>query len=288
MTVRCALTAGSLPGHRRAGPNWLPSPDWLSPTGGSVEVMCGRYVSVKTTSDLLAEFDAVDETGDEAAEPDYNVAPTTNVRIVFNRPPHGEARQADPVRQLRRARWGLVPSWAKDLSVGNRMFNARAESMTEKSAFSRPFAVRRCLVPADGWYEWQRITGPDGKPAKQPFLMTPQDGHSLGLAGLYEFWKPKDVPDAEWVVSTTILTVAAQGELAEIHDRMPLVIDRHDWARWLDPNQPGPAELLRPHDEVAQEHLELRPVSSKVNSVTNNAPDLLERVDPEPVAQELY
>ena len=95
------------------------------------------------------------------------------------------------MRQLRLARWGLVPSWAKDVAVGNRMFNARAESMTEKSAFTRPFAVRRCLIPADGWYEWQKIEGPDGKPAKQPFLMIPPDGHSLGLAGLYEFWKPK-------------------------------------------------------------------------------------------------
>ena len=255
--------------------------------------MCGRYVSTKTTGDLLDEFDAVDETEGAATETDYNVAPTTNVRIVIDRvrrtsAQSGEPAEAAPVRQLRVARWGLVPSWAKDITVGNRMFNARAESMTEKSAFTRPFAVRRCLIPADGWYEWQKIEGPDGKPAKQPFLMTPADGHSLGLAGLYEFWKPKGDDEADWLVSATILTVAAQGELSEIHDRMPLVLPRTAWARWLDPAQAGPTELLTPVDEIDQEGLELRPVSSRVNSVANNDADLLARTDPAPQAQELF
>lgn len=250
--------------------------------------MCGRYVSTKTTSDLLDEFEAVDETSGGGTETDYNVAPTTDIRIVVERTPRDAAEDVAPVRQLRIARWGLVPSWAKDLSVGNRMFNARAESMTEKSAFARPFAVRRCLIPADGWYEWQKLDGPDGKPTKQAFLMIPPDGHSLGLAGLYEFWKPKGDEDADWVVSATILTVDSRGPLAEIHPRMPLVLPRSEWARWLDPNQPGPTELLSPHDEKRQEHLELRPVSSRVNSVANNDADLLNRVDPAPQAQELF
>jgi len=250
--------------------------------------MCGRYVSVKSTASLLDEFDAVDETDDASSKPRYNIAPTTGIRIVVNRVPHGEPKDADPVRQLRLARWGLVPSWAKDLSVGNRMFNARAESVSQKSAFSKAFAVRRCLVPADGWYEWQKVTDPDGKPGKQAYLMTPTDGHSLAFAGLYEFWKPKDAEDADWLTSVTILTVAAQGELAEIHERMPLVLGRRNWARWIDPTQDGPTELLRPEDEAARESLELRPVSSKVNSVTNDSADLLERVDPEPKAQALF
>lgn len=250
--------------------------------------MCGRYVSVKSTASLLDEFDAVDET-DGAGISGYNVAPTTGIRIVVNRVPHGAPEQeAEPVRQLRLARWGLVPSWAKDLSVGNRMFNARAESVPEKSAFSKAFARRRCLVPADGWYEWQRTTDHDGKPVKQPFLMAPPDGRSLAFAGLFEFWKPKAGPDADWLTSMTILTVAAQGELAEIHDRMPLVLPRTSWARWLDPVQTGPADLLTPDDEVAREHLELRPVSPKVNSVSNNSPDLLDRVQPDVPAQSLF
>lgn len=250
--------------------------------------MCGRYVSVKSTANLLDEFDAVDETDGASTQAGYNIAPTTGIRIVVNRVPHGEPKESEPVRQLRLARWGLVPSWAKDLSVGNRMFNARAESVTEKSAFSKAFAVRRCLVPADGWYEWQKVTDPDGKPTKQAYLMTPPDGHSLAFAGLYEFWKPKDEPDADWLTSVTILTVAAQGELAEIHERMPLALGRKAWARWIDPNQDGPTELLRPDDQAAREGLELRPVSSKVNSVGNNSADLLERAEPAPRAQALF
>lgn len=274
---------------RGAGRN-RSNPAGLTPVAGTVVGMCGRYVSTKTTSDLLAEFDAVDETEGGGTETDYNVAPTADIRIVVDRVPRDTAGDADaePVRQLRVAHWGLVPSWAKSVSVGNRMFNARAESVPEKSAFSRPFAKRRCLIPADGWYEWQRIDGPDGKPAKQPYLMIPPDGHSLGLAGLYEFWKPKDAENADWIVSATILTVDAQGPLADIHPRMPLVLPRSAWARWLDPAKPGPVELLQPHDEVRQEQLELRPVSSRVNSVTNNDAGLLDEVSPEPQAQELF
>jgi putative SOS response-associated peptidase YedK len=266
--------------------------------------MCGRYVSTKSTSDLLEEFDAFDATSGQATEVDYNVAPTTQVRTVLTRAPREatvdsseaepseaepseaepseaepEAEPPAPVRQLRVARWGLVPSWAKDISVGNRFFNARSESVPDKPAFARAFAKRRCLIPADGWYEWQRETGPDGKPRKQPFLMVPQDGHSLALAGLYEFWRPKGAgAEVPILLSVTVLTTAAQGELAEIHDRMPLVLRRQDWQRWLDPTVAAPSELLLPHDEVADESLELRPVSSKVNSVRNNSADLIEPI----------
>jgi putative SOS response-associated peptidase YedK len=250
--------------------------------------MCGRYVSTKTTADLLEEFDALDETEGAATEPDYNVAPTSTVRIVVDRVPRGAPKDATPVRQLRLARWGLVPSWAADPSVGNRMINARAESMSGKSAFTRAFAARRCLLPADGWYEWQRVTRAGGKPGKQPYLMVPTDGHSLALAGLYEFWKPKADPDADWLVSATILTVPARGELAAIHDRMPLVLAPPTWARWLDPGLAGPGELLDPADEATRESLELRPVSARVNSVANNGPDLLERAEPELASQELF
>jgi putative SOS response-associated peptidase YedK len=249
--------------------------------------MCGRYVSVKSTANLLDEFDAVDETDGATTTSGYNVAPTTGIRIVVNRVPHGAPEEeTEPVKQLRLARWGLVPSWAKDLSVGNRMFNARAESVPEKSAFSKAFARRRCLVPADGWYEWQKIS--TDKAGKQAYLMIPADGHTLAFAGLYEFWKPKDDPEADWLTSVTIITAAAQGELAEIHQRMPLVLARGDWARWLDPNQDGPTDLLQPQDEMAREGLELRPVSSKVNNVANNGPELLEREEPDPVAQALF
>lgn len=243
---------------------------------------------MKATEDLLEEFDALDVTEGGATETDYNVAPTTGVRIVVTRVPHGQPKTDPPVRQLRVARWGLVPSWAKDLSIGNKMINARAESVADKPAFAKAFATRRCLLPADGWYEWQRIDGADGKPAKQPFLMCRPDGRSLALAGLYEFWKPKDDPAADLLLSVTIVTVPSAGELAEIHDRMPLAIAQSDWTRWLDPAAGGPAELLQPGDEAAREQLELRPVSDRVNNVANNAPDLLDKVQPALDAQQLF
>jgi putative SOS response-associated peptidase YedK len=286
--------------------------------------MCGRYVSTKSTSDLLAEFDAVEAADAGGIEPDYNVAPTKSVRTVVNRVPHksvvaqadaaepeaaerdtaeretaeresapsrpaADGAQPAPVRQLRIARWGLVPSWAKDLSAGNRMFNARAESVPDKAPFKRAFAKRRCLIPADGWYEWLRDTDTTGKPRKQPFFITPQDGRSLALAGLYEFWRPNDAPEGtDLLLSVTVLTVAAQGELAEIHERMPLVLSRRDWTRWLDPAIEAPTDLLAPRDEAAEEALELRPVSDKVNSAQNNSADLLDRVQPAPPALELF
>jgi putative SOS response-associated peptidase YedK len=263
--------------------------------------MCGRYVSTKSSSDLLEEFDAVyeAEAGSDVAafEPDYNVAPTKTIRMVVKRPPrssHGPAaaqaaeKDPPPVRQLRLAYWGLVPSWAKDRSVGNRLINARAESLADKPAFRNGFAKRRCLIPADGWYEWLRTSDAAGQPLKQPYFMTPPDGRSVALAGLYEFWKPKDAgPEVELLLSATIVTVAAQGALAEIHDRMPLVLDQKSWERWLDPSAAGPVELLEPTDEARREHLELRPVSVEVNNVKHNTADLLKPVPPTAAALEL-
>lgn len=241
--------------------------------------MCGRYVSVRSDADLLREFEAVDATGDGdgQAEPvSYNVAPTMTVRAVVNR----RRRDADgkstgeAVRQLRTVRWGLVPSWAKDLSIGARMINARVESVPEKPAFRKAFATRRALIPADGWYEWRRPatgTGP-----KQAFYMVPRDGHPLAFAGLYEFWSdPKD-PEAPTLTTCTIITAPSAGELAEIHDRMPLVLARDTWARWLDPAEKEPVDLLQPWDEAHGELLELRPVSDRVNKVDHDDPALVE------------
>jgi putative SOS response-associated peptidase YedK len=273
--------------------------------------MCGRYVSTKSSSDLLEEFDAVYPAGpadagsatpagaaaEAAAEKsypaDYNVAPTKLIRMVVNRPPRAASPASEqstaPIRQLRLASWGLVPSWAKDRSIGAKLINARAESLTDKPAFRSGFARRRCLIPADGWYEWLRTTDAAGRPFKQPYFMTPEDQRSLALAGLYEFWKPKDAgPEVELLLSATIVTVAAQGRLAEIHDRMPLVIDRAEWTRWLDPTTASPTDLLTPSDEAIRERLELRPVSAQVNNVTHNAPELVDEVSPSPAALELF
>ena len=244
--------------------------------------MCGRYVSVKADEDLTEEFDAIDATDDSWLAPSYNVAPTDPVRVVVNRP----LRDADgtaaktPTRQLRVATWGLIPSWAKDRKTQSRMFNARAESVASTNAFRRAYAKRRCLVPADGWYEWQAT---DGGP-KQPMYMTRADGRSLAFAGLYEFWGESGVT----ITSCTIITVQSAGELADIHDRMPLVLPDRAWAQWLDPKITDPADLLASWDDARGEHLELRPVATLVNKVDNDGPELLDRVEPQPEAQVLF
>ena len=257
--------------------------------------MCGRYVSIRSDADLIAEFDAVvagHEQAEQAYEPDYNVAPTKPVRAIVNRPLRdAEGKVAPtPTRQLRVMAWGLVPSWSKDRAGAARMINARVESVTDKPAFRSAYAKRRCLIPAEGWYEWQILDGlgPSAKqPAKQPMYMTPQDGHVLAFAGLYEFWRPPS-GEAPTLTTCTIITTPSVGALGEIHDRMPLVLSRTSWERWLDPAVPDPAELLRAWDEADGEHLELRPVATTVNSVDNNGPDLLARVEPAPPAQTLF
>jgi putative SOS response-associated peptidase YedK len=241
---------------------------------------------VKSDGDVLSDFDAVDASDNDDYEADWNIAPTKPVRTIVNR----ALRDADgtpqkqPTRQLRVMSWGLVPSWAKDRKTQGRMFNARVESVADKPAFRAAYAKRRCLIPADGWYEWQVIDGPDG-PAKQPMYMTPPDGHAIAFAGLYEFWRHGD----ESTLSTcTIITTPSVGVLSEIHDRMPLVLPHDSWARWLDPKVADPADLLAAWDEARGEHLELRPVATRVNSVDNNGAELIERTEPIPAAQTLF
>lgn len=248
--------------------------------------MCGRYVSVKSDGDVLRDFEALDATDDERYEPDWNIAPTKPVRTIVNRPLRGAdgTPATSPTRQLRVMSWGLVPSWAKDRRTQGRMFNARVESVADKAAFRAAYAKRRCLVPADGWYEWRVVDGPNG-PAKQPLYMTPPDGHSIAFAGLYEFWRNGDEPTLS---TCTIITTPSVGALAEVHDRMPLVLPRAGWARWLDLAVADPSDLLAGWDEADGEHLELRPVSTEVNNVDNNGAELIERAEPLPHAQTLF
>ena len=162
--------------------------------------MCGRYASSRRPEDLVEEFEISDSRVGTPIEADYNVAPTKEVYAVVERPPSKESPEP-PQRQLRVLTWGLVPSWAKDPSIGNRMINARMESVAEKPAYKRAFAVRRCLLPADGYFEWYPTSEKtkSGKPRKQPFFIRPQDGAVLAMAGLYEIWrdptKSDDDPD---------------------------------------------------------------------------------------------
>ena len=139
-------------------------------------------------------------------------------------------------------RWGLVPFWAKDVKIGSRMINARAETVAEKPAFRRAFAQRRCLLPADGYYEWQQLPGEP----KQPIYISRSDGQSLAFAGLYELWRDPEFQsgdDDAWLWTTTIITTSAPDELGMIHDRMPMIIDSGSWADWLDPANTDVADL---------------------------------------------
>lgn len=238
--------------------------------------MCGRYAATKDPAKLAAEFDAVDATGEDAPGPDFNVAPTKPVMSVVTRHPRDDDGEPEPGRTergLRVMRWGLVPHWAKTRSIGSKMINARADTAATKPAFKTSLARRRCLLPADGWFEWRREAG-----RKQPFFMTRSDGGSLAMAGLWSTWHdPEADKDAPPLVTCAVLTTDAVGELAGIHDRMPLLLAPGDWEAWLDPDRSDVADLLVPPSQALVDTLELRPVSDAVNSVRNNGPKLVER-----------
>ncbi|MDQ2707010.1 MAG: SOS response-associated peptidase [Actinomycetota bacterium] len=250
--------------------------------------MCGRYASTRTSVEIAAEFAALDATGAEAARADFNgvdfnVAPTKPVLAVVRRHPQnaeGNPDRSRTERSVRVLRWGLVPSWAKDPSVGSRMINARAETAAEKPAFRKALAARRCLLPATGWYEWKRA-GSDAS-SKQPYFVTGTDGSPLAMAGLWEFWKPPQA--VEPLVSCAVLTTDAVGPLAEIHHRMPLLLPPERWDAWLNPDAEPPPALLEPPSSELVARLELRPVSTLVNNVRNQGPEL---VAPAPLIETL-
>lgn len=250
--------------------------------------MCGRYSQAKDPATLAEEFDAVDATDGAWPGPDHNVAPTTTVIGVVDRHPRDAQGTADPQRlerSLRPMRWGLVPGWADDPKVGNRMINARSDSLTAKPAFRRAAKGRRCLLPADGWFEWQR-DGPGGR--KVPYFITLPGGRSLAFAGLWETWRPRDAPrGTSPLISTTVVTVDAAGPLTAIHHRMPLVLPAQRWAAWLDPDNDDPTDLLEPPPPELLAAFELRQVSTKVNNVKNHGPDLVEESHEEPEQQGL-
>ncbi|MGI8523988.1 MAG: SOS response-associated peptidase [Nocardioides sp.] len=257
--------------------------------------MCGRYASSRRPEDLLEEFEVVESRVDHALPADYNVAPTKEVYAVLERAPSKDSaaraeegaqrpsRSEPPQRQLRIVRWGLVPSWAKDPSIGNRMINARMETVADKPAYKRAFAVRRCLLPADGYFEWYPTPQQTraGKPLKQPFFIRPQDGGTLAMAGLYEIWRDPTRPDDDperfrW--TCTVLTTQAEDAVGHIHDRMPLMVEPDRWGAWLDPTLSAKDDLLDLLVPAAPGRLEAYPVSTDVNNVRNNGPELVEPI----------
>jgi putative SOS response-associated peptidase YedK len=216
--------------------------------------MCGRYASSRKPDDLVSYFE-VEDPPEEVLDPSWNVAPTDKVYAVVQR----------ERRELRVLRWGLVPSWAKDPKVGARFINARQETVATTAAFRVAYAKRRCILPADGYFEWQPVGG-----AKQPWFLTSQDRQPLAMAGLYEHWK---APDGSWLSTCTILTTSAPDELGEIHDRTPLLVPRAGWAQWLAPDVAAPDGLLVPGTSGV---LDAWPVHQDVGNVRNNGPYLVD------------
>ncbi|MFJ1973793.1 SOS response-associated peptidase [Streptomyces sp. NPDC087903] len=244
--------------------------------------MCGRYVSTRSPQDLAPLFQVDDPPPKETLAPNWNVAPTDDVWAVLERTPRGDEDNAAPKRELRPLRWGLVPSWAKDVKIGSRMINARVETVHEKPAYRRAFTRRRCLLPADGFYEWQQVKDPDtGKTRKQPYFIHPEaDDRVMALAGLYEYWRDPSVDHdddpAAWLLTCTIITTEAADAAGRVHPRMPLALTPDHYDLWLDPAHQDPDELRALLGQPAGGHLDTRPVTTAVNNVRNNSPHLLD------------
>lgn len=228
--------------------------------------MCGRFVSVAPPDEVARYFDA-EPPADLALGPRYNVAPTDDVCVVLTE---------GGVRRLAPHHWGLVPFWAKSPAVGNKMINARSEGLADKGAFKHAFARRRCIVPADGFYEWQSVPG---QKAKQPYFIHRADGELLAFAGLWEEWRQPGTDGSQRLRSTTILTTTANQAVEPLHDRMPVILGRSDWAVWLDSTDtdlealggllaPAPPQLLTMH-----------PVSTDVGNVRNEGAHLVDPVE---------
>jgi len=221
--------------------------------------MCGRYVSTMPPELIAATLMAM--LGEPTnAEPSWNVAPTQRAPVL-RRNPEGQ-------RQIDRLTWGLVPNWTKSLKEARRPINARSETVRTSGMFKGAFARRRCLVPVDLFYEWVAV--PDGK---QPYAITRADDDPLVFGGVWESWK---APDGSLLRTYAIVTTTANAEMSALHDRMPVVLERRDWPAWLGEAGGDPVELLRPAPDGT---LRMWPVSRAVNSVRNNGPALVDRVD---------
>jgi putative SOS response-associated peptidase YedK len=219
--------------------------------------MCGRY-TWKTPVNVLAEQFQIDEYP-SSMNASYNIAPTQEVAAVIE----GEGK-----RKLEMLHWGLIPSWADDPSMGNKMINARAETVAEKPSFRKAFRNHRCLVLADGFYEWQKTGN-----GKQPYYIRMEDGSPFAFAGLWESWQ-----NGREIRSATIITTDANDVVGPIHNRMPVILHPEDYALWLDPDfdEKEPlTTLLKPYPAEA---MEAYPVSRRVNSPSNNEPSCIESV----------
>jgi putative SOS response-associated peptidase YedK len=239
--------------------------------------MCGRFVSASSPQILVERF-GVAENAIESREPDYNVTPRAWVPAIRER-----ARDEPPTRVLSLLRWGLVPSWAKSPSVGDRQINARAESVTERPSYRRAFERRRCIIPADAFYEWKAVEGQGrARAPRVPYVVRRRDGEPLAFAGLWEIWRDPDVagdddPDA-WLRTCAIVTTRANELLSPVHERMPVVLPEDAWDTWLDPRTGDPDGLQRMLEPSPNDWFEVYEVSPRVNKPENNDAALLDRI----------
>ena len=224
--------------------------------------MCGRYRLSRRKQLVEEYFDTAP--WEEDWNPRFNIAPTQPVPVIRQHP-------KEAVRQLSVMKWGLIPHWAKDPSIATSTINAKSETAATKPAFRDPLRFRRCLIPADGFYEWKRTVK-----AKQPFCFEIKDGELFAFAGLWDGWKDAS---GNWIKTCSILTTTPNALTATIHDRMPVILDRESYAFWLDPGMQNVAaisELLKPYDAS---RMQLYPVSSRVNHVTNDDEECSRRVE---------
>jgi putative SOS response-associated peptidase YedK len=230
----------------------------------TVPGMCGRYVSA-TPPDQIADY-----FGTEAPEAllaaSYNVAPTNDVYAVL---------EDGGVRHLDAFHWGLIPLWAKEAKIGSRMINARADTLAEKNAFKSAFAKRRCIIPATGFYEWRKVPGAK---TKQPFFIHDPDGVPYAFAGLWEVWRGPE-RDQEPLRSCTIITTDANEPMAQIHDRMPVILPKEAWSTWLDRDNQDLELLGQLLVPASPRIITMHPVGTDVNNVRNNAPHLVDPYD---------
>lgn len=229
--------------------------------------VCGRFVSAAPPGELAKYFHA--EAPEHLLSPSWNVAPTNDVYAVL---------ETGGVRRIDALHWGLVPRWAKDPSIGNRMINARAETLAEKNAYKYAFRKHRCIIPADGFYEWKAVPG---QKRKQPMFIHRPDGEPLAFAGLWEVWKNPASPEHEELHSCTIITGPANEDVADVHDRMPAILPPSSWDTWLDEGTEDLDLLGKLLVPAPPRLVELYPVSTEVNNVRNKGAHLIDRIDPE-------
>ncbi|MCJ7500346.1 SOS response-associated peptidase [bacterium] len=222
--------------------------------------MCGRFVQFTLFPLLKKEF-SLKFGADIPLRPSYNIAPTQDVPVVVN----------DGGNRLITCRWGLIPPWSKDASIGSRMINARAETLAEKPSFKGPLKKHRCLVVADGFYEWKKTEG-----GKTPVYITMKDGRPFGFAGLYSDWTP---PEGDTIRTCTIVTTEPNELLEPIHNRMPVIIKPEERDRWLDPDEHDPNKLTPLLAPYTSSELDAWEVSKSVNSPSNNSPQLIEPLE---------